>query len=188
MPVQRLRYVGFLALRIRRMRLAQRLAGAGAASAAGVRAHRGDGLGQRHGRPGAGRARRRRTARARHPCRALVRYAACAAQLGQRPDDGDHHRDPALRATCSRKAEPARRRLLERISSTPSEAFRAPLDYYAYAPDTGVILERLAREQPGHAGLHARLGLARRRRRAAAGAGRADRPVARGRRRLRRVA
>ncbi len=30
----------------------------------------------------------------------------------------------------------------------PSEAFRAPLDYYGYAPDTGVILERLAREQP----------------------------------------
>lgn len=30
----------------------------------------------------------------------------------------------------------------------PSEAFRAPLDYYAHAPDTGAILERLAREQP----------------------------------------
>ncbi|MGH6622894.1 MAG: MBL fold metallo-hydrolase [Burkholderiaceae bacterium] len=30
----------------------------------------------------------------------------------------------------------------------PSEAFRAPMDYYAHAPDTGRILERLARERP----------------------------------------
>ncbi len=30
----------------------------------------------------------------------------------------------------------------------PSEAFRAPMDYYAHAPRTGEILERLAREQP----------------------------------------
>jgi flavorubredoxin len=30
----------------------------------------------------------------------------------------------------------------------PSEAFRAPLDYFAHSPDTGAILERLAREQP----------------------------------------
>ena len=30
----------------------------------------------------------------------------------------------------------------------PSEAFRAPLDYFAHAPDTSAILERLAREQP----------------------------------------
>ena len=30
----------------------------------------------------------------------------------------------------------------------PSEAFRAPMDYYAHAPNTGQILERLAREQP----------------------------------------
>jgi flavorubredoxin len=30
----------------------------------------------------------------------------------------------------------------------PSEAFRAPMDYYAHAPDTAMILERLAREQP----------------------------------------
>ncbi len=30
----------------------------------------------------------------------------------------------------------------------PSEAFRAPLDYFAHAPDTGAVLERLAREQP----------------------------------------
>lgn len=29
----------------------------------------------------------------------------------------------------------------------PSEAFRAPLDYFAHAPDTGATLERLAREQ-----------------------------------------
>ncbi len=29
-----------------------------------------------------------------------------------------------------------------------SEAFRAPLDYYAHAPDTGAILERLAQERP----------------------------------------
>jgi flavorubredoxin len=30
----------------------------------------------------------------------------------------------------------------------PSEAFRAPLDYFAHSPETSAILERLAREQP----------------------------------------
>jgi flavorubredoxin len=30
----------------------------------------------------------------------------------------------------------------------PSESFRAPMDYYAHAPQTTAILERLAREQP----------------------------------------
>jgi len=30
----------------------------------------------------------------------------------------------------------------------PSEAFRAPMDYYAHAPDTTAILERLAQERP----------------------------------------
>ncbi|MBX5462612.1 MAG: MBL fold metallo-hydrolase [Steroidobacteraceae bacterium] len=30
----------------------------------------------------------------------------------------------------------------------PSEAFRKPLDYFAHAPQTGVLLERFAREQP----------------------------------------
>jgi flavorubredoxin len=30
----------------------------------------------------------------------------------------------------------------------PSEAFRAPMDYFAHAPNTTAILERLAREQP----------------------------------------
>lgn len=30
----------------------------------------------------------------------------------------------------------------------PSEAFRAPMDYYAHAPHTGSVLEKLAREQP----------------------------------------
>ena len=30
----------------------------------------------------------------------------------------------------------------------PSEAFRAPMDYYAHAPDTTAILERLAHERP----------------------------------------
>lgn len=30
----------------------------------------------------------------------------------------------------------------------PSEAFRAPMDYFAHAPDTSAMLERLAREQP----------------------------------------
>jgi flavorubredoxin len=30
----------------------------------------------------------------------------------------------------------------------PSEAFRAPMDYYAHAPNTAAVLERLAREQP----------------------------------------
>jgi hypothetical protein len=29
----------------------------------------------------------------------------------------------------------------------PSEAFRAPLDYYAHVPQTAAILERLAREK-----------------------------------------
>jgi flavorubredoxin len=30
----------------------------------------------------------------------------------------------------------------------PSEAFRAPMDYFAHAPDTSAILERLAKEKP----------------------------------------
>jgi len=30
----------------------------------------------------------------------------------------------------------------------PSEAFRAPMDYFAHAPQSGQILERLARERP----------------------------------------
>jgi len=30
----------------------------------------------------------------------------------------------------------------------PSEAFRAPMDYFAHAPQTPAILERLASEQP----------------------------------------
>ena len=30
----------------------------------------------------------------------------------------------------------------------PSEAFRAPMDYYAHAPQTGAILEKLANEKP----------------------------------------
>jgi flavorubredoxin len=30
----------------------------------------------------------------------------------------------------------------------PSEAFRAPMDYYAHAPQSGAILEKLARENP----------------------------------------
>jgi hypothetical protein len=30
----------------------------------------------------------------------------------------------------------------------PSEAFRAPLDYYAHSPQTGAILRRLAEEKP----------------------------------------
>ena len=30
----------------------------------------------------------------------------------------------------------------------PSEAFRAPMDYFAHAPDTSAMLERLARERP----------------------------------------
>jgi hypothetical protein len=30
----------------------------------------------------------------------------------------------------------------------PSEAFRKPMDYYAHAPQTGAVLERLAREAP----------------------------------------
>jgi hypothetical protein len=31
----------------------------------------------------------------------------------------------------------------------PSEAFRAPLDYFAHAPQTVAVLERLAQERPG---------------------------------------
>jgi hypothetical protein len=30
----------------------------------------------------------------------------------------------------------------------PSEAFRKPMDYYAHAPQTTTVLERLARENP----------------------------------------
>jgi flavorubredoxin len=38
--------------------------------------------------------------------------------------------------------------LIESDILGPSEEFRAPLDYFAHAPDTPAILERLAREQP----------------------------------------
>ncbi len=38
--------------------------------------------------------------------------------------------------------------LIESDILEPSEAFGAPLDYFAHAPDTGAVLERLAREQP----------------------------------------
>jgi flavorubredoxin len=30
----------------------------------------------------------------------------------------------------------------------PSEVFRGPMDYYAHAPSTGAVLEKLARENP----------------------------------------
>ena len=30
----------------------------------------------------------------------------------------------------------------------PSEEFRQPMDYYAHAPQTSAVLERLAREKP----------------------------------------
>ena len=30
----------------------------------------------------------------------------------------------------------------------PSEAFRAPMDYYAHAPNSAALLERLATERP----------------------------------------
>lgn len=30
----------------------------------------------------------------------------------------------------------------------PSESFRSPMDYFAHSPQTGIILERLARERP----------------------------------------
>ncbi|MGH7785762.1 MAG: MBL fold metallo-hydrolase, partial [Candidatus Binatia bacterium] len=38
--------------------------------------------------------------------------------------------------------------LIESDILGPSEAFRAPLDYFAHAPHTGATLERLAREAP----------------------------------------
>jgi flavorubredoxin len=38
--------------------------------------------------------------------------------------------------------------LTERDILGPSEAFRKPMDYFAHAPQTRVILERLAREEP----------------------------------------
>ncbi len=31
---------------------------------------------------------------------------------------------------------------------SPSEAFRRPMDYYAHAPDTASMLERLAAQRP----------------------------------------
>jgi len=38
--------------------------------------------------------------------------------------------------------------LVETDILEPSEAFRVPMDYYAHAPNTGEMLERLAREAP----------------------------------------
>ena len=53
----------------------------------------------------------------------------------------------------------------------PSEAFRAPMDYFAHAPNTAAVLERLARRAAADAGVHARQRVARRRRGDAARAG-----------------
>jgi flavorubredoxin len=38
--------------------------------------------------------------------------------------------------------------LVEKDILGPSEAFRAPMDYYAHAPNTGELLGRLAKERP----------------------------------------
>jgi flavorubredoxin len=40
------------------------------------------------------------------------------------------------------------RALVESDILGPSEAFRSPMDYYAHAPDTAAILERLAVQSP----------------------------------------
>ena len=61
-----------------------------------------------------------------------------------------------------RRAEPAPRRRAEPFTQGgsgatpitesdilgPSEAFRAPMDYYAHAPHTASVLERIARLEP----------------------------------------
>ena len=51
-------------------------------------------------------------------------------------------------ATSSPRAAPGTVALTESDILGPSEAFRAPMDYYAHAPHTAATLERLAREQP----------------------------------------
>jgi hypothetical protein len=47
-----------------------------------------------------------------------------------------------------RAARAARPPLTEGDILGPSEAFRAPMDYYAHAPHTASVLEKLAREKP----------------------------------------
>jgi hypothetical protein len=47
-----------------------------------------------------------------------------------------------------RAARAARPPLTEGDILGPSEAFRAPIDYYAHAPHTAAVLEKLAREKP----------------------------------------
>ena len=120
MPVERLRYVGLLALRGRRVRRAERVPRRRAARRAGLQPGRGDGLGQRLRRPRAARARRRRGARARPAHAALVRHAARAARLGVRPADGHRRRARSSAATCSRRAAAARSR-----SPRPTSSGRA---------------------------------------------------------------
>ena len=67
-------------------------------------------------------------------------------------------------AISSRKAAPARSRMTEADILGPSEAFRKPMDYFAHAPSTRAVLERIAREAPTTLAVHARQRLARRRR------------------------
>jgi hypothetical protein len=43
---------------------------------------------------------------------------------------------------------PGKKPVVETDILGPSEKFRAPMDYYAHAPNTTAILERLAQEQP----------------------------------------
>jgi hypothetical protein len=47
-----------------------------------------------------------------------------------------------------RAARAARPPLTEDDILDPSDAFRAPMDYYAHAPHTAAVLEKLAREKP----------------------------------------
>ena len=97
MPVERLRYVGFLALRSRRMRRAERMACGGAACGNGVRADCRDGVGQRRWGPAGTRARRRRSSLTGQARRALVRHTTPATRLGLRTDDGNVHSHISLR-------------------------------------------------------------------------------------------
>ena len=83
----------------------------------------------------------------RHTCE-LVRHTAYAAWLGVRAYDGTSHQDIPVRRSVYTGRHRQRHALTESDILEPSEAFRAPMDYYAHAPNTGAILERLAREQP----------------------------------------
>ncbi len=94
---------------------------------------------------------------------ALVRHAAHAARLGLRPDDGATTRT-FFCGDLFTQGGAGSRPLTESDILGPSEAFRAPMDYYAHAPRHDGDPRAPRARAADDAGVHARQRLARRRR------------------------